>query len=153
MKIFKKANGKVAIRTDKKEWLRIGQQLGIDTSGLGGGTGGMGEAPGAGSGAGAGLEDVNSSPDLSGAGDGLDDSVVSPEGDDLGSSGEEPVQKIRRLVGELQSALDELDGGSDTSGLDDIGGGDEFDTNVDDTSGLGDGSADLNNINPADQAL
>ena len=151
MKIFKKANGKVAIRTDKKEWLRIGQQLGIDTSSLG--TGGMGEAPDAGSGAGAGLEDVNSSPDLSGAGDGLDDSVVNPEGDDLGSSGEEPIQKIRRLVGELQSALDELDGSSETSGLDDIGGDDEFDTNVDDTSDLGDGSADLNNINPADQAL
>jgi hypothetical protein len=29
----------------------------------------------------------------------------------------------------------------------------EVDTNVDDTSDLGDGSADLNNINPADQAL
>lgn len=139
MKLVKKANGKQVVQMTKKEWLKIGQQLGM---GLGGaGLGGMGVDDGNGSGA---LDDVTNSPSPSTDSLGTDSTDVNA---DPAASGEDPMQKIRRLVGELQSALDEVDGGD--SSLDSA---DSTDTSLGDDSGLDTVDTGLES-NPADQVI
>lgn len=150
MKVIKKANGKQAVQMTKAEWLKIGQALGMPSAGgMGGGMsggmgGGMGDSPS------PELPDTSTEDPFAAAEGGS----LGDVGGDLGDAGEEPVAKIRRLVGELQSALDELDGGGVGDELGgDLGGdelGEDLSADFDPTAGEADAGL---GANPADQVV
>lgn len=99
MKVIRTASGKAKVELSKTEWLRLGQAAGF-TDPTTAPAGDIGGDIGAGADAGATDPTLGTDP-------------VDPAGD---TGGETPDAKVRRTLGELQSAVEELLGGGDTSG-------------------------------------